>query len=75
MSLWRDFLLTLSIVYELHPASLPSGDGAERLEHHPAIAALKWAADDDFAAEVAEARSYYGAMRVLARLEVTAAAA
>ena len=39
---WRDLLLTLSAVHDLDTAPLGRLEGRERLQHHPAVAALKW---------------------------------
>jgi hypothetical protein len=49
---WRDLLLTLSVVYDLHAAPIDGLDGRERFQHHPAVAALKWRLEDAFEAEL-----------------------
>lgn len=49
---WRDLLLTLSIVHDLHSAPLGQLDGRERFQHHPAIAQLKWRLEEVFLDEL-----------------------
>jgi len=49
---WRDLLLTLSIIHDLHTAPLGQLAGRERLQHHPAVAALKWRLEEDLLAEL-----------------------
>jgi hypothetical protein len=49
---WRDLLLSLSAIYDLHTAPLQQLDGRERLQHHPAVAALKWRLEEDLVAEL-----------------------
>jgi hypothetical protein len=49
---WRDLLLTLSVVHDLHTAPLGQLDGRERFQHHPAVAQLKWRLEEEFLAEV-----------------------
>ena len=49
---WRDLLLTLSVIHELHTAPLQHLEGRERLQHHPAVAALKWRLEEDLVAEL-----------------------
>ena len=50
---WRDLLLTLSAVHDLHTAPLGQLDGRERLQHHPAVAAIKWRLEETLVAELA----------------------
>ena len=49
---WRDLLLTLSVVHDLHTAPLDGLDGRERFQHHPTVAALKWRLEEEFEAEL-----------------------
>lgn len=49
---WRDLVLTLLILHDLHTAPLDSLDGAERFQHHPVIADLKWRLDAELVAEL-----------------------
>jgi len=49
---WRDLLLTLSVIHDLHTAPLGQLAGRERLQHHPAVAALKWRLEEDLLAEL-----------------------
>ncbi len=49
---WRDLLLTLSVVHDLHTAPLDSLGGRERFQHHPAVAALKWCLEEQFKGEL-----------------------
>lgn len=49
---WRDLLLTLSVIHDLHTAPLRQLDGRERLQHHPAVAALKWRLEEELLAEL-----------------------
>ena len=49
---WRDLLLTLATVHDLHTAPLGALDGRERFQHHPAVAALKWRLEQQFEAEL-----------------------
>jgi len=49
---WRDLLLSLSVIHDLHTAPLQHLDGRERLQHHPALAALKWRLEEDLVAEL-----------------------
>ena len=49
---WRDLLLTLSAIHDLHSAPLGELDGGERFQHHPAVAALKWKLEEAFVAEL-----------------------
>ncbi|HUR23695.1 MAG TPA: iron-containing redox enzyme family protein [Acidimicrobiales bacterium] len=48
---WRDLLLTLSAIHDLHAAPLRHLNGAERLQHHPAVAAIKWRLEEALVAE------------------------
>jgi hypothetical protein len=73
----RDSLLTLLAVHDLHTAPLERLGGTERLQHHPAVAALKWRLEvafvDDLEARDAAAGWWrlpsdaVGAMRALGR--------
>jgi hypothetical protein len=49
---WRDVLLTLSTVHDLHTAPLDRLAGTERFQHHPAMAQLKWRLEEAFVAEL-----------------------
>lgn len=49
---WRDLLLTLSVIHDLHTAPLNGLGGRERFEHHPAVASLKWRLEEQFEAEL-----------------------
>lgn len=49
---WRDLLLTLSTIHDLHFAPLDALDGRERFQHHPAVARLKWRLEEDLVAEL-----------------------
>ena len=49
---WRDLLLTLSVVHDLHTAPLDGLEGRERFQHHPAVASLKWRLEEEFEAEL-----------------------
>ena len=49
---WRDRLLTLSAIHDLHTAPLDALAGRERFQHHPAVAALKGRLEEEFLAEV-----------------------
>jgi hypothetical protein len=50
---WRDLLLTLSAIHDLHAAPLRQLDGRERLQHHPAVASIKWRLEETLVAELA----------------------
>jgi len=50
---WRDLLLSLSVLHDLHTAPLAQLDGRERLQHHPAVADLKWRLEEELVAELA----------------------
>ena len=50
---WRDLLLTLSTIQDLHTAPLQELYGRERFQHHPAVAELKWRLEERFLDEVA----------------------
>jgi hypothetical protein len=39
---WRDLLLSLSLIHDLHTSPLGGLHGQERFQHHPAVARLKW---------------------------------
>jgi hypothetical protein len=49
---WRDLLLTLSVIHDLHTAPVDGLGGRERFQHHPAVAALKWRLEQEFEAEL-----------------------
>lgn len=49
---WRDLLLTLSLIHDLHTAPLGHLDGRERFQHHPAVAGLKWRLEESLVAEL-----------------------
>ncbi|HEV2758720.1 MAG TPA: iron-containing redox enzyme family protein [Acidimicrobiales bacterium] len=49
---WRDLLLSLSVIYDLHTAPLGQLDGRERFQHHPAVARLKWRLEEELVAEI-----------------------
>jgi hypothetical protein len=49
---WRDLLLSLSVIHELHSAPLGELRGRERLQHHPAVAQLKWRLEGELVAEL-----------------------
>lgn len=49
---WRDLLLTLAVVHDLHCAPLGQLDGRERFQHHPAVAGLKWRLEEELVAEL-----------------------
>ena len=49
---WRDLLLSLSLIHDLHSAPLGGLAGRERLQHHPAVAQLKWRLEGELVAEM-----------------------
>lgn len=49
---WRDLLLSLSRIHDLHTAPVDGLGGAERFQHHPAVARLKWELEGAFVAEL-----------------------
>jgi hypothetical protein len=49
---WRDLLLTLSVIHDLHAAPLRQLDGRERFQHHPAVADIKWRLEEMLVAEL-----------------------
>jgi hypothetical protein len=49
---WRDLLLSLSVIHDLHTAPVDGLAGRERFQHHPAVAALKWRLEEEFEAEL-----------------------
>ena len=49
---WRDLLLTLSAIHDLHAAPLRELDGRERLQHHPTVADIKWRLEEKLVAEL-----------------------
>lgn len=48
----RDSLLTLLLIYDLHTAPLHRMNGAERFQHHPVVARLKWELEADLLADL-----------------------
>ncbi|MGI8983911.1 MAG: iron-containing redox enzyme family protein [Acidimicrobiales bacterium] len=48
----RDLLLALSNIYDLHLAPLRVLEGRERLQHHPAVARLKWELEEDLVTDL-----------------------
>jgi len=49
---WRDLLLTLTAIHDLHTAPLNRLDGRERLQHHPEVSQLKWRLEEELVAEL-----------------------
>ena len=49
---WRDLLLALSVIHDLHSSPLGGLHGRERLQHHPAVAGLKWRLEEELVAEL-----------------------
>jgi hypothetical protein len=49
---WRDLLLTLSAVHDLHTAPIGPLDERERFQHHPAVADIKWRLEETLVAEL-----------------------
>jgi hypothetical protein len=49
---WRDLLLSLSTIHDLHSAPLGHLGGRERFQHHPTIASLKWRLEEELVAEL-----------------------
>lgn len=49
---WRDLLLSLSVIHDLHTAPLGQLDGRERFQHHPGVARLKWRLEEQLVAEL-----------------------
>jgi heme oxygenase-like protein len=49
---WRDLLLSLSVIHDLHTAPLGHLDGREQFQHHPAVAALKWRLEETLEGEL-----------------------
>ena len=49
---WRDLLLSLSVIHDLHTAPLAGLDGSERFQHHPAVARLKWRLEEELVSEL-----------------------
>jgi len=49
---WRDLLLTLAAIHDLHTAPLSQLDGRERLQHHPGVSQLKWRLEEEVVAEL-----------------------
>jgi hypothetical protein len=58
----RDALLTLLAVHDLHLAPVDDLAGAERYQHHPAVAAVKWRLETDLLVRLGEADSRGGAV-------------
>lgn len=48
----RDLLLSLLTIHDLHVAPIDRLGARVRLQHHPAVAALKWRLEDAFVAEL-----------------------
>ena len=51
---WRDLLLSLSLIHDLHTAPIGGLDGQERFQHHPAVARLKWQLERKLVTELIE---------------------
>lgn len=49
---WRDLLLSVSVIHDLHNAPLGQLDGCERFQHHPTVAELKWRLEDELVTEL-----------------------
>lgn len=49
---WRDLLLSLSVIYDLHSAPIDRLEGRERWQNHPAVAGLKWRLEEELLAEL-----------------------
>jgi hypothetical protein len=49
---WRDLLLSLSVIHDLHTAPLGRLRGGERFQHHPVVARLKWDLEEAFVDEL-----------------------
>lgn len=49
---WRDLLLTLTAIHDLHTAPLSRLDGRERLQHHPEVSQLKWRLEEELVNEL-----------------------
>jgi hypothetical protein len=49
---WRDLLLSLSAIHDLHTAPIGGLKGQERFQHHPAVAELKWRLEERFVADL-----------------------
>ena len=49
---WRDLLLTLATIHDLHTAPLRQLDGRERLQHHPVVTQFKWRLEEALVAEL-----------------------
>jgi hypothetical protein len=49
---WRDLLLTLTAIHDLHTAPLGRLGGRERFQHHPEISELKWRLEEELVAEL-----------------------
>lgn len=48
----HDAMATLLSVYDLWSAPLPSSDGRERFQNHPAVAEVKWRLEEGFTAQL-----------------------
>ncbi|MGI8809129.1 MAG: iron-containing redox enzyme family protein [Acidimicrobiales bacterium] len=51
---WRDLLLSLSVIHDLHTGPIGQLQGRERFQHHPGIARLKWRLEEELVAELVE---------------------
>ncbi|HEX3393035.1 MAG TPA: iron-containing redox enzyme family protein [Acidimicrobiales bacterium] len=49
---WRDLLLTLTAIHDLHTGPLSRLDGRERLQHHPEVSQLKWRLEEELVADL-----------------------
>lgn len=49
---WRDLLLSLSLIHELHSGPIGPLHGRERFQHHPTVAQLKWRLEEELMAEL-----------------------
>jgi hypothetical protein len=58
---WRDTLLTLSAIYDLHTAPVDDVAGGARFQHHPGVAALKWALETELLAALDELSASHAA--------------
>jgi len=51
---WRDLLLSLLSIHDLHTSPLDQLRGDERFQHHPVVAGLKWRLEEQFLATVTD---------------------
>jgi hypothetical protein len=49
---WRDLVLSLCVIHDLHAAPIGQLDGRERFQHHPAVAQLKWRLEEQLVVEL-----------------------